>query len=85
MFEPPQYHSTPWIFTDMAMEVYVGIKNLEFTLTVPTSLKGKTKGLMGNYNDDSSDDFILPDGTVLASDRTDTERKIFENFGRQCE
>ncbi|RUS82424.1 hypothetical protein EGW08_009812 [Elysia chlorotica] len=71
--------------SNIALEVYVGMKNLEFTVTVPTSLKGKTSGMMGNYNDDSSDDFILPDGTQLTNDQTNTERKIFENFGREWE
>ena len=71
-------------FSDIALEVYVGIRNLEFTVTVPTALKGDTSGMMGNYNDDSSDDFQLPDGTQLTSDQTNTERKIFENFGREC-
>ena len=71
--------------TDIALEIYVGIRNLEFTVTVPTSLKGDTAGLMGNYNDDNSDDFKLPDGTTLTTDQTNTERKVFENFGRECE
>ncbi|GFS13682.1 fibrillin-1 [Elysia marginata] len=71
--------------SNIAVEVYVGIKNLEFAAIVPTTYKGQTTGMMGNYNDDNTDDFILPDGTQLTNDQTDTERKIFENFGREWE
>ncbi|GFN91253.1 fibrillin-1 [Plakobranchus ocellatus] len=71
--------------SNIALEVYVGVRNLEFSVTVPTSLKSSTTGLMGNFNDDNTDDFVLPDGTELTSTQVDTERKIFENFGRAWE
>ncbi|CAL1533923.1 unnamed protein product, partial [Lymnaea stagnalis] len=69
----------------ISIEVYVGIKNLEFSINIPTDFKNQTKGLLGNFNGDKTDDFVLPDGTILTATQTDTERKIFENFGRQWE
>ncbi|XP_059169978.1 uncharacterized protein LOC131951651 [Physella acuta] len=69
----------------ISLKVHVGMKILEFSIDVSTDLKGKFKGLMGNFNGNKSDDFILPDGTVLTANDTNTERKIFENFGREWE
>ncbi|XP_053387796.1 mucin-like protein [Mercenaria mercenaria] len=43
---------------------------------VPTHFKNLTKGLLGNYNGDASDDFAMPNGTVLKENIT--EREIFE-------
>lgn len=68
----------------ISLKVHVGLKILEFSIDVPTAFRGQFKGMMGNFNGNKSDDFILPDGTVLAANDTNTERKIFENFGREC-
>jgi hypothetical protein len=42
------------------------------------------QGLMGNFDGDPNNDFILPNGTVLQNNMTESDRKIFENFGRHC-
>lgn len=46
--------------------------------------KGQTSGLMGNFDGNDSNDFILPNGTVLDENSTKTERDIFFNFGQHC-
>lgn len=46
--------------------------------------KGLTSGLMGNFDGNDSNDFILPNGTVLNENSTKTERDIFFNFGQHC-
>lgn len=43
-----------------------------------------TTGLMGNFDGNKTNDFILPNGTMLLQNATNTERKIFYNFGQIC-
>lgn len=46
--------------------------------------KNQTTGLLGNFDGNRNNDFILPDGTVLHDNDTNTERKIFFNYGQKC-
>jgi hypothetical protein len=62
-----------------AIRVEVSQKMLSLQLAVPDSAKNKVSGLLGTYNDDPTDDFTLPDGTVLAQPLTESE--IFTQFG----
>ena len=66
------------------MTVYVGIRNLEFSVDIPTSLKGKALGLLGNFDGVKMNDFILPNKTQLANGSVDTEREILDNFANPC-
>ncbi len=54
---------------------------LSFVLTVPEELNGTTKGLVGNFNRNITDDFMYPNGTVLSDGASD--REIHE-FGQTC-
>ena len=51
---------------------------------VNKKFKGLTSGLMGNFDDIDTNDFMLPNGTELDANSTRTEREIFYNFGQQC-
>ena len=42
----------------------------------------KTKGLLGHFNRDPSDDFYFPNGTTLSSDSSESDRFA---YGRECE
>lgn len=53
-------------------------------ILVNKQYKGQTSGLMGNFDGNDSNDFILPNGTVLDENATKTERDIFFNFGQHC-
>ena len=53
-----------------------------FVITVPDSAQGNTRGLLGTYTNDVSDDLTLPDGSQLALPQT-TEN-IHYRFGQQC-
>lgn len=46
---------------------------------------GKVVGLMGNFDGNSTNDFVLPNNTILYGSAVDSERKIYENFGQLCE
>ena len=55
---------------------------LVYTLEVPSSFQGTTSGLLGNYNDDDSDEFVFCNGTMISNSSSD--REIHE-FGQSCE
>ena len=57
-----------------------GIPN--FVLRMPQSFRGSSRGLLGNFNGNSTDDFIYPNSTVLSSDPTD---RMIHEFGQACE
>ncbi|KAK0067663.1 fibrillin-3, partial [Biomphalaria pfeifferi] len=67
--------------SSISIEIYNADGYLEFSVSVPKDLKGKTLGLLGNYNDDPNDDFVLPNGTSLSN--ASTEREIYEQFAKK--
>ncbi|XP_078060267.1 mucin-like protein [Mustelus asterias] len=56
---------------------------LAFTTSLDNSLKNKTEGLLGVWNDDQTDDFKAANGTYLDFDGTNLPREvqIFLDFG----
>ena len=56
---------------------------LSFVVSPGDDYKNSTKGLLGTWNDNTSDDFNLPDGTVLSP--SSTAREIHFGFGVKCE
>ncbi|XP_078352256.1 mucin-like protein, partial [Oculina patagonica] len=54
-------------------------KTLAIAFDGPDQFKNRTRGLLGTWNDDPSDDFTLPDGTVLPSDAS--PQQIHYEFG----
>ena len=50
---------------------------------VPNTKKGKTRGLMGNFNGDPNDDYIPRDSNKPLA-RNSTEQQIFFDFGKTC-
>ncbi|XP_059169376.1 mucin-like protein [Physella acuta] len=65
----------------VSFTVNVGIKNLELEMQVVKTLKNKTKGLLGNFNGKTNDEFTLPNGTILPPNLT--ESQIFYNFASE--
>ena len=58
-------------------------KTLAIAFDGPDEFKNRTRGLLGTWNDDPSDDFTTPDGTVLPADAT--PQQIHYDFGLKCE
>lgn len=52
-----------------------------FVLTLPQSFMGQTRGLLGNYNGNSSDEFVYPNETMLNNDASDS---MIHDFGQAC-
>lgn len=57
-------------------------KTLAIAFDGPEEFKNRTKGLLGTWNDDPSDDFLAPDGTLLPADAT--PQQIHYEFGLKC-
>ena len=66
----------------ISAEIEVVTGTLILSLITSPSLLGITKGLLGTYNGNVTDDFLRPDGTYLNINATDEE--IFHNFGQLC-
>ena len=56
---------------------------LSFVVTLSEDYRNSTRGLLGTWNDDPTDDFTLPNGTVLSP--SSTSREIHFDFGVKCE
>ncbi|BFZ22541.1 hypothetical protein BsWGS_25580 [Bradybaena similaris] len=65
----------------VSIKVQVGVKSLEIDLEVDVSLRNKTRGLLGNFDGNPKNDFLLPNGTVLPPNIT--ERQILFDFAHQ--
>ena len=71
-------------FLATILKVTLGVRFLISELVVDSMYKGYTKGLMGNFDGNASNDFMLPNNTILNDNTTSTERQIYHNFGQQC-
>ena len=54
---------------------------LVYTLELPPSFEGTTSGLLGNYNNDDSDEFVFRNGTMIPNSSSDRE---IHQFGQSC-
>ena len=54
---------------------------LVYTLELPSSFEGTTSGLLGNYNNDDSDEFVFRNGTMIPNSSSDRE---IHQFGQSC-
>ena len=54
---------------------------LVYILEIPSSFKGTTSGLLGNYNDDDSDEFVFHNRTMISNSSSDRE---IHQFGQSC-
>ena len=52
-----------------------------YTLEVPLSFEVTTFGLLGNYNNDDSDEFVFRNGTVISNSSSDGD---IHEFGQSC-
>lgn len=66
------------------VKVSLGVRFLISEVVVDSDYGGHAKGLMGNFDGNPTNDFILPNGTILNKNSTKTEREIYNNFGQQC-
>ena len=65
----------------ITINVTAGIPN--FVLSLPSSFKNQTRGLLGNYNGDKMDDFIPRNQDNALSDSI-LDQDIHKMFGQTC-
>ncbi|KAH9494804.1 hypothetical protein Btru_017810 [Bulinus truncatus] len=67
----------------VSMKVSLAVRNLHIGLQVDKLHQSKTGGLLGNFNGNKMDEFVLPNGIVLPNNMTDFE--LFHNFAKKWE
>ncbi|XP_052691021.1 uncharacterized protein LOC128168863 isoform X6 [Crassostrea angulata] len=65
------------------LRVNIGVRFLVSEVVVDSTYSGFAKGLMGNFDGNATNEFILPNGTLLDENATKTERDIYFNFGQK--
>ena len=73
------------IISAISLTVYVGIRNLEFSIDLPNHLRSKSLGLLGNFDGISTNDFSDTNGDMIQNNSVNSERNILENFASLCE
>lgn len=63
----------------LSIEIVILSKIMSYTVFLSEKFKGKTRGLLGNFNDDPNDDFILPNGDILSTNSS--LQQIHYDFG----
>uniref|UniRef100_A0A2C9KBP9 Cubilin n=1 Tax=Biomphalaria glabrata TaxID=6526 RepID=A0A2C9KBP9_BIOGL len=64
----------------VSIKVYIAAKSLLIEYNVPKEYENFTVGLLGNFNGNTDDEFILPNGTVLPTNSS--EREIYHHFAK---
>ena len=68
--------------TGLHLRLSLSQRKLDVVFALPNSLQNGTRGLLGVFNNDPSDDLTRPDGTRLSSDAS--VRDIYYKFGELC-
>uniref|UniRef100_A0A8W8N7V2 Fibrillin-1 n=1 Tax=Magallana gigas TaxID=29159 RepID=A0A8W8N7V2_MAGGI len=69
--------------TSVILRVNMGVRFLISEVVVDSTYSDFAKGLMGNFDGNATNEFILPNGTLLDENATKTERDIYFNFGQK--
>ena len=63
----------------VSLRVYIYATSMSFLLQLGDQYRNNVSGLMGNFNSDPSDDFMLPNGVIIS--HNSSLRDIHYNFG----
>ena len=63
----------------VSLRVYIYATSMSFLLQLGDQYRNNVSGLMGNFNSDPSDDFMLPNGVIIS--QNSPLRDIHYNFG----
>ncbi|KAK2162836.1 hypothetical protein NP493_1501g01029 [Ridgeia piscesae] len=66
-----------------SLTIGVSAEQLDITVATPDNFKDNTKGLMGVFNDDPTDDLLPPGVNAVALSNSSSEKTIFNEFGEK--
>ncbi len=80
------YAKYPLCFQNAGFSLTIGLSvhQLDLTVGAPIEFKSHTKGLLGVFNDDASDDLLPPGDNAAPLSNSSSEKMIFEEFGEKC-
>ena len=67
-----------------SLTIGVSAQQLDITVGASANFKNSTKGLMGVFNGDPSDDLLPPGDNSVALSNSSSEKTIFNEFGELC-
>ena len=71
------------IFNNLGIGLSITMLNqLDIIVNIPFEFLDNTKGLLGVYNSNSTDDLQTPTGNTLSSNSS--EKTIYFDFGEKC-
>ena len=66
----------------LAVTISVALRGMmNIIVNIPEEYESQTQGLMGNFNGNSTDDFIYPNGSTLDDGASD---RMIHMFGQAC-
>ena len=71
-------------FAGFTLVIGVKAEQLDITVGAPTEFMNKTRGLMGVFNNDPTDDMMPNSGGNALNANGSSERTIFSDFGQTC-
>ena len=72
---------TSSFYNGVSVTVTLSTGILNFMAALPHEFMGNTKGLLGNFNQNGTDDFVYPNGTTLSTEAGD---RMTHLFGQSC-
>ena len=67
-----------------SLTIGVSVEQLDITVGAPDTFKNQTKGLMGVFNGDATDDLLPPGENARPLSNSSSEKTIFTDFGELC-
>ena len=72
---------TSSFFNGVSVTVTLSTGILNFMAALPHEFMGSTRGLLGNFNQNDTDDLVYPNGTTLSTEAGD---RMTHLFGQTC-
>ena len=76
--------SLSFFIAGFSLTIGVSVEQLDITVGAPANYKNNTKGLMGVFNDDATDDLLPPGENAVPLSNSSSEKTIFKEFGELC-
>ena len=68
--------------SDVSIEITAQVGLLSFVVTLPEQFMMDARGLLGNFDGNSTNEFVFRNGTMIPDSSTDRQ---IHNFGQSCE